>query len=91
MSYLIDTIEAQKGAFDSVLVMIRNGWSKLRDFLPLLTKKGISLIAGWLFAWLVKEVYVIKIKKKDPRIVKITFNIRTKCKSLLSSVGIDCA
>lgn len=80
LNYRVDKIDATKDAFDSALARIRNGLSKLRDLLSLLTRKGLPLIARWFSVRLNKDVYVIKMKKNDSTIAKIMNNTRTKYK-----------
>ena len=63
LCYLGDTIGARGGAFDSVNMRIRSRWCKLRDLVPLLARRGLSLEAkGRLYSACVRSVIYMKVR-----------------------------
>ena len=90
--YLGRAIETKRGAVDSTMTMIKSGWSKFRDLVPLLASKSLPLGAkGRLYSayvgsvmlygrgtWAVRGEDVIRPERKDARMVKWITNVRSE-------------
>ena len=73
--YFGNTIGAKGGVFDSVITRIRSRWWKFRDSIPLLASRSLLLEAKS-ETWLVKEKYVIRLKRNDAKIGQWMWNVR---------------